>query len=311
MQNREIIEAHQRIKKYIHNTPILTSSAINEIAGASLFFKCENFQKTGSFKIRGAFNALLQLKKKQRVDNVVTNSSGNFGQALSYAASMLNINAYIVMPSTASQVKKDAVIGYGATIIESEPTLEAREATTRDVIDQKSAIYIHPSNDYDVIIGQGTVSKELLESVPDLHCIISPVGGGGLIAGNALAACYFGANCEVIGAEPHEVDDAYRSLKSGKIERNITTNTIADGLRTQLGDINFPIIQQHVKRIIRVKEHEIVDAMRLIWERMKIIVEPSSAVTLAAILKEKEAFEEKKIGVILSGGNVDLKKLPF
>ena len=311
MQNREIIEAHQRIKKYIHNTPILTSSEINEIAGASLFFKCENFQKTGSFKIRGAFNALLQLKKKQRVDNVVTNSSGNFGQALSYAASMLNINAYIVMPSTASQVKKDAVIGYGATIIESEPTLEAREATTRDVIDQKSAIYIHPSNDYDVIIGQGTVSKELLESVPDLHCIISPVGGGGLIAGNALAACYFGANCEVIGAEPHEVDDAYRSLKSGKIERNITTNTIADGLRTQLGDINFPIIQQHVKRIIRVKEHEIVDAMRLIWERMKIIVEPSSAVTLAAILKEKEAFEEKKIGVILSGGNVDLKKLPF
>lgn len=311
MQTREIVETHQRIKKYIHNTPILTSSAIDEIAGTNLFFKCENFQKTGSFKIRGAFNALLQLKEKQRVENVVTNSSGNFGQALSYAASMLNINAYIVMPSTASQVKKDAVIGYGATIIESEPTLEAREATTRDVIDQKSAIYIHPSNDYDVILGQGTVSKELLENVPDLHCIVSPVGGGGLIAGNALAACYFGTNCEVIGAEPHEADDAYRSLKSGKIERNITTNTIADGLRTQLGDINFPIIQQHVKKIIRVEEHEIVAAMRLIWERMKIIVEPSSAVTLAAILKEKEVFEHKKVGVILSGGNVDLKKLPF
>lgn len=290
MQTREIVATHQRIKKYIHNTPILTSSAIDEIAGTNLFFKCENFQKTGSFKIRGAFNALLQLKEKQRVENVVTNSSGNFGQALSYAASMLNINAYIVMPSTASQVKKDAVIGYGATIIESEPTLEAREATTRDVIDQKSAIYIHPSNDYDVILGQGTVSKELLENVPDLHCIVSPVGGGGLIAGNALAACYFGTNCEVIGAEPHEADDAYRSLKSGKIERNITTNTIADGLRTQLGDINFPIIQQHVKKIIRVEEHEIVAAMRLIWERMKIIVEPSSAVTLAAILKEKEVF---------------------
>lgn len=311
MQTREIVATHQRIKKYIHNTPILTSSAIDEIAGTNLFFKCENFQKTGSFKIRGAFNALLQLKEKQRVENVVTNSSGNFGQALSYAASMLNINAYIVMPSTASQVKKDAVIGYGATIIESEPTLEAREATTRDVIDQKSAIYIHPSNDYDVILGQGTVSKELLENVPDLHCIVSPVGGGGLIAGNALAACYFGTNCEVIGAEPHEADDAYRSLKSGKIERNITTNTIADGLRTQLGDINFPIIQQHVKKIIRVEEHEIVAAMRLIWERMKIIVEPSSAVTLAAILKEKEVFEHKKVGVILSGGNVDLKKLPF
>lgn len=311
MQTREIVATHQRIKKYIHNTPILTSSAIDEIAGTNLFFKCENFQKTGSFKIRGAFNALLQLKEKQRVENVVTNSSGNFGQALSYAASMLNINAYIVMPSTASQVKKDAVIGYGATIIESEPTLEAREATTRDVINQKSAIYIHPSNDYDVILGQGTVSKELLENVPDLHCIVSPVGGGGLIAGNALAACYFGTNCEVIGAEPHEADDAYRSLKSGKIERNITTNTIADGLRTQLGDINFPIIQQHVKKIIRVEEHEIVAAMRLIWERMKIIVEPSSAVTLAAILKEKEVFEHKKVGVILSGGNVDLKKLPF
>ena len=311
MQTREIVATHQRIKKYIHNTPILTSSAIDEIAGTNLFFKCENFQKTGSFKIRGAFNALLQLKEKQRVENVVTNSSGNFGQALSYAASMLNINAYIVMPSTASQVKKDAVIGYGATIIESEPTLEAREATTRDVIDQESAIYIHPSNDYDVILGQGTVSKELLENVPDLHCIVSPVGGGGLIAGNALAACYFGTNCEVIGAEPHEADDAYRSLKSGKIERNITTNTIADGLRTQLGDINFPIIQQHVKKIIRVEEHEIVAAMGLIWERMKIIVEPSSAVTLAAILKEKEVFEHKKVGVILSGGNVDLKKLPF
>lgn len=311
MQTREIVATHQRIKKYIHNTPILTSSAIDEIAGTNLFFKCENFQKTGSFKIRGAFNALLQLKEKQRVENVVTNSSGNFGQALSYAASMLNINAYIVMPSTASQVKKDAVIGYGATIIESEPTLEAREATTRDVINQKSAIYIHPSNDYNVILGQGTVSKELLENVPDLHCIVSPVGGGGLIAGNALAACYFGTNCEVIGAEPHEADDAYRSLKSGKIERNITTNTIADGLRTQLGDINFPIIQQHVKKIIRVEEHEIVAAMGLIWERMKIIVEPSSAVTLAAILKEKEVFEHKKVGVILSGGNVDLKKLPF
>lgn len=311
MQKRKIIETHQRIKEYIHNTPILTSSAIDEIVGANIFFKCENFQKTGSFKIRGAFNALLQLKEKQRVENVVTNSSGNFGQALSYAANMLNINAYIVMPSTASQVKKDAVIGYGATIIESDPTLEAREATTRDVIDQESAIYIHPSNDYDVIMGQGTVSKELLESVPDLHCIVSPVGGGGLIAGNALAAYYFGTDCEIIGAEPYEVDDAYRSLKSGEIERNITTNTIADGLKTQLGHINFPIIQQHVERIIRVEEHEIVAAMRLIWERMKIIVEPSSAVTLAAILKEKQAFEDKKVGVILSGGNVDLKKLPF
>lgn len=311
MQNREIIATHQRIKEYIHNTAILTSRAIDEIAGANIFFKCEIFQKTGSFKIRGAFNALLLLKEKQRVNNVVTNSSGNFGQALSYAASILNMNAYIIMPSTASQVKKNAVIGYRATIIESEPTLEAREAATRAIVDQKSAIYIHPSNDYDVIMGQGTVSKELLESVPDLHCIVSPVGGGGLIAGNAIAAYYFGINCEVIGAEPYEVDDAYRSLKSGKIERNITTNTIADGLKTQLGDINFPIIQQHVKRIIRVEEHEIVDAMRLIWERMKIIVEPSSAVTLAAILKEKEAFEDKKVGVILSGGNVDLKKLPF
>ena len=311
MQKREIIETHQRIKEYIHNTPILTSSAIDKIVGANIFFKCENFQKTGSFKIRGAFNALLQLKEKQRVENVVTNSSGNFGQALSYAASMLNINAYIVMPSTASQVKKDAVMGYGATIIESQPTLEAREATTRAIVENKSAIYIHPSNDYEVIMGQGTVSKELLETMPDLNCIVSPVGGGGLIAGNALSAFYFGVNCHVIGAEPYEVDDAYRSLKSGKIEQNITTNTIADGLRTQLGHINFPIIQQHVKRIIRVEEHEIVAAMRLIWERMKIIVEPSSAVALAAILKEKEAFENKKVGVILSGGNVDLKKLPF
>ncbi len=311
MQKEDLVKAHQRIEPYIHFTSILTSQLINEIVEANVYFKCENFQKMGAFKMRGATNAILQLTQIQKQNGVVTHSSGNFAQALSLAAKSLGVKAFIIMPSTAPQVKKDAVKGYNGNIIECEPTLEAREKTAKKIIQKIGATFIHPSNDVNVILGQGTACKELIEKYPDLDYIFVPVGGGGLIAGTALSANYFGKNCKVVGGEPFEVDDAYRSLKSGAIESNKSTNTIADGLKTQLGDINFPIIQQYVEKITRVTEIEIVNAMRLIWERIKIIVEPSSAVALAALIKEKELFTNKKIGVIISGGNVDLNNLPF
>jgi threonine dehydratase len=306
-----LIKVHQRIEPYIHNTPILTSRLINKIAGVNIFFKCENFQKMGAFKMRGATNAIMELSDEQRSKGVVTHSSGNFAQALSLAAQSLEVKAIIVMPSTAPQVKKDAVKGYGGEIIECEPTLIARENTAKEIEQKEGATFIHPSNDMDVILGQGTAAKELLEKHPNLKYIFTPVGGGGLIAGTALSARYFGNNCKVIGGEPFEADDAYRSLQSGIIESNTSTNTIADGLKTQLGDINFPIIQQGVEKIIRVTEEEIVNAMRIIWERLKIVSEPSSAVALAALLKEKETYKNKTIGIIISGGNVDVNKLPF
>lgn len=311
MYKQDLIEVHQRIKPYIHNTPVLSSKLINEIVGASLVFKCENFQKMGAFKMRGATNAIMQLSNEQRKKGVVTHSSGNFAQALSLAAQSLGVKAFIIMPSTAPQVKKDAVKGYGGNIIECEPTLIARENTAKEIGEKEGATFIHPSNDLNVILGQGTAAKELLEDQPDLEYIFTPVGGGGLISGTALSARYFGNNCKVIGGEPFEADDAYRSLQSGIIESNTSTNTIADGLKTQLGDINFPIIQQNVEKIIRVTEEEIVNAMRIIWERLKIISEPSSAVALAALLKVKSTYKNKKIGIIISGGNVDLSKLPF
>lgn len=311
MDKQQLIECHDRIKPFIHNTPVLTSRLINDMVGVSLFFKCENFQKMGAFKMRGAANAIMQLSEKQRQNGVVTHSSGNFAQALSLAAQSLGVKAYIVMPSNAPQVKKDAVKEYGGSIIECPPTLTARENATKQIEKEKGATFIHPSNDDDVILGQGTACKELLKLHPDLDYVFAPIGGGGLIAGTALAVKYFGDNCDVIGGEPFEVDDAYRSLQSGIIETNETTNTIADGLRTQLGDRNFPIIKQNVQRIIKVKEEEIITAMRIIWERLKIVCEPSSAVAFAAILSEKEQFVGKKIGVILSGGNVDLNNLPF
>jgi len=311
MYKENLINIHKRIKPYIHNTPILTSKLIDEIAGTNIFFKCENFQRMGAFKIRGATNAIMQLSDEQRNKGVVTHSSGNFAQALSLAAQSLGVKAFIVMPSTAPQVKKDAVKGYGGEIIECEPTLLARENTAKEIEQKEGATFVHPSNDLNVILGQGTAAKELLKEQPDLEYIFAPVGGGGLLAGTALSARYFGNNCNVIGGEPFEADDAYRSLQSGIIESNISTNTIADGLKTQLGDINFPIIQQGVEKIIRVTEKEIIEAMRLIWERLKIVSEPSSAVALASLLKEKESYKNKKIGIIISGGNVDLSKLPF
>ena len=310
--NKEILsQVHERIKPYIHNTPVLSSTQINEIAGASIYFKCENFQKMGAFKMRGATNAITQLSEEQRSKGVVTHSSGNFAQALSLAARSLGVKAYIVMPSSAPQVKVNAVRGYGGEITICAPTLAAREAAAQQIEESRGATFLHPSNDDDVIHGQGTATIELLEEHSDLDYILTPVGGGGLIAGTILAAQSFGQNCKVVGGEPFEVDDAYRSLISGKIETNDSTNTIADGLKTQLGDRNFPIIKNGIDRIIRVTEQEIIDAMRLIWERLKIVCEASCAVPLAAVLKEKSAFKDKKVGIIISGGNVDLGKLPF
>ena len=311
MTRKNLIDCHNRIKPFIHNTPVLTSSYINEITDADVYFKCENFQKMGAFKMRGAANAILRLSDEQKSNGVVTHSSGNHAQAISLAAKKIGIKAYIVMPSNAPEIKKEAVKGYGGELIECESNLEAREAAAKDVVHSKSATFIHPSNNLDVIIGQGTVTKELIEQYGSFDHILVPIGGGGLIAGSALAAKYFGKNCTVIGAEPFEVDDAYRSLKSGKIETNESANTIADGLKTQLGDKNFPIIRNEIKSIIRITEEEIIESMKIIWERLKVICEPSCSPPLAAVLKNKETFRNKKVGIIISGGNVDLNNLPF
>ncbi|WP_394750155.1 threonine/serine dehydratase [Spongiimicrobium salis] len=310
--NKEILLAvHNRIKPYIHRTPVLTSTILNDKVGAQVYFKCENFQKMGAFKMRGAANAILCLTDAQRQKGVVTHSSGNFAQAVSLAAKSLGVKAYIVMPENAPEVKKNAVKGYGGEVIECPSTIEDRERVSAKIQSEKGATFLHPSNDDEVIYGQGTAAMELLEEQTALDYIFTPVGGGGLLAGTALAAYYFADNCKVVAGEPSEADDAYRSLISGKIEVNETSNTIADGLRTHLGDRNFPTIQKHVEKIIRVEEEEIKSAMKLIWERMKIVVEPSSAVPFAALLKHKEAYKNKKIGIVVSGGNVDLAKLPF
>ena len=314
--NRTVLkDCHKRIAPFIHNTPVLTSTLINERLGCKVFFKCENFQRAGAYKIRGATNAILNLSEAQRRNGVVTHSSGNFAQAVSLAAKSLGVPAHIVMPTSAPKVKKEGVVAYGGQINECEPTVEARQAMADKIAAETGAVFLHPSNDLNVIIGQGTAALELLHEHPDLNFIFCPVGGGGLIAGSSLSAKFFGQDCKVIGGEPFEADDAYRSLISGKIEGNETVNTIADGLRTTLGDINFPIIKENVSKIVRVTEEEIVLAMRLIWERMKIIIEPSSAVTFAALIRGNQEnisnYRNKKVGIIISGGNVDLNQLPF
>lgn len=310
--NREtLLEVKDRIQPYVHRTPVLTSQLLDELSGAQIFFKCENFQKMGAFKMRGAANAILSLSDEERKRGVVTHSSGNFAQAVSLAAKKLGVKAYIVMPENAPQVKKNGVMTYEGEIIECESTPQAREATAERIRQEKGASFLHPSNQDEVIYGNSTAAMELLEDHPDLDVILTPVGGGGLIAGTALAAHNFAINCKVIGGEPMEADDAYRSLLSGKIETNSNFHTVADGLRTHLGDRNFPIIKKYVDKIIRVEEDEIVNAMQLIWERMKIIIEPSCAVPFAALLKNKEEFKKMKVGIILSGGNVDVKNLPF
>jgi threonine dehydratase len=312
MDYKELLDAHHdRIKPFIHNTPVMSSTLLDNLAGAKVLFKCENFQRMGAFKMRGATNAILGLSEDEKSKGVVTHSSGNMAQAVSLAARSQGIEAHIVMPRNAPQVKKDAVRDYGGIIHISDNNILDREKLANELVAKKGCSFIHPSNDLNVIIGQGTASKELLEQHSDLDCLLTPVGGGGLLAGTALAANSYAPHCNVYAGEPMEVDDAYRSFHSGKIELNETTNTVADGLRTNLGDINFPIIKEYVTDILRVEEEEIVHAMRLIWERMKIIIEPSCAVPFAAVLKNKELFKAQKVGIILSGGNVDLSKLPF
>eukprot|EP01068_Selenidium_serpulae_P003093 Selendium_serpulae@DN2879_c0_g1_i2.p1 len=312
ISRQDMVDCHSRIKPHIHRTPVLTSRQLNAFTGAELFFKCENFQRTGSFKMRGATNAILSIPEGERKRGVVTHSSGNFAQALALAAQIVGVDAWIVMPANAPIAKVNAVKSYGGNVIMCEATPQSREGEASRVVREKGANFLHPSNDLNVIMGQGTAGIELLEECPGLDVLVTPIGGGGLISGCALAAHYLTDDkCRTIGGEPLAADDAWRSLQSGKIEFNETTNTIADGLRTFLGNKNFPIIQKHVDTVIRVEEDDIVCAMRLIWERMKIICEPSSAVPLAAIIREKEKFCGKRVGVVISGGNVDLDNLPF
>ena len=306
-----LLTVSSRLAPYLHKTPVLTSQSINEIVGVELFFKCENFQKMGAFKMRGALNAILSLPADLRANGVVTHSSGNFAQAVSLAAKLSGTKAFIVMPKNAPSIKKAAVRGYGGTITECPPTLADREATAAKIVEETGATLVHPSNDMDVILGNSTAVMELLDQTQELDYIIAPVGGGGLIAGAALAVHHFSNNVKTIGAEPAGADDTYRSLATGEIQTNEAPQTIADGLRTHLGDKNFPIIKELLDEIILVSEEDIVSSMRLIWERMKIIIEPSSAVTLAAIQTVPEKFFGKKVGLILSGGNVDLGNLPF
>jgi threonine dehydratase len=303
-----IEQAHDRVKPYIHRTPVLTSQSIDDAAGCEVFFKCENFQKVGAFKARGAMNAALSLSTEQLKKGIATHSSGNHAQAIARAGKILGVKSYIVMPRTAPEIKKRGVRGYGGEIFECEPTLQAREATLSEVIKKTGATEIHPFNNYQVIAGQATAAKELIEEIKDLDVMMAPVGGGGLLSGTALAAKYFSPKTKVIAGEPAGSDDAYRSLQSGKIEQ-AQSQTIADGLLTTLGDKTFPIIKEFVSEVITVTDAQIVEAMRMVWERMKIIIEPSCAVPLAALLKEKERFRGQRVGIILTGGNVDLEKV--
>ena len=305
----EIVQSS--MSQYVIKTPVLKNKEINSICDSKIFFKCENFQKSGSFKFRAATNAILNLNETVKKSGVITHSSGNFAQALALASKNQHISSYIVMPKNAPKFKKNAVLKINDNLIECKSTLEERENTTREIQNKYNLTFIHPSNNLDVILGNSTVVSELIQDHPDLDYILCPIGGGGLLAGSALACNAYSNKCEIIGVEPLNVNDAYKSLKSKKIEYNLNTDTIADGLRTNLGDINFPIILEHIKSIICVSEDEIINAMKLIYNKLNILIEPSSAVAFAGVLKQKEKFKGKKVGVILSGGNVDSKKLPF
>ncbi len=306
-----IFETAKRIAPYLHRTPVLSSSEINNLTGGELYFKCENFQKAGAFKSRGATNAVFQLTDQELKAGVATHSSGNHAAALALAAKRRGIKAYIVMPENSNKVKVKAVEHYGGIITFCKPTLQAREDTLIQVIEQSGAIEIHPYNDYRIIAGQATAALELIEDAGNPELIIAPVGGGGLLSGTALACLYFGKGIRVIAAEPEGADDAFKSFYSGSFVPSVHPQTIADGLRTSLGTLTYPIIKDYVHEIVTVSETKIIEAMRLIWERMKIIVEPSSAVPLAAILENKIDVRGKRCGIIISGGNVDFNELPF
>lgn len=307
----DMFEAHDRIRPFIHRTPVMTSSYINSLAGAELFFKCENLQKAGAFKARGASNAVFGLSEEQAARGVATHSSGNHGTCLSYAAGRRGIPCTVVMPRSAPQAKKDAVRGYGGTVVECEPSTSSREAVFAEVVAKSGAEFVHPYNDARVIAGQATCSRELLEQVDDLDAVIAPIGGGGMVSGTCLTLSNLAPRVKVYAAEPEQADDAYRSFKAGHIIADDAPNTVADGLKVPLKELTWHFVKRNVSDILTASEEEIIEAMKLIWKRAKLVMEPSSAVPLAAILKNKSIFAGKRVGVIITGGNVDLDTLPW
>tara|TARA_Y100000746_G_scaffold217365_1_gene213048 strand:+ start:2967 stop:3908 length:942 start_codon:yes stop_codon:yes gene_type:complete len=308
---KDIELAHERIRPFIHRTPILTNSSLNKLAGAELFFKCENFQKAGSFKIRGATNTVELLSDSELKRGIATTSSGNHGAALSMAVSRRGGSTKVVMPHNTPKIKVENVKRNGGEVVWCEPDQKFRESVLKEVVEETAATVVHPYNDERIMAGQGTCAKEILEDVPTIDCIVSPVSGGGLLSGSLVAAKNMKNSVKVFGAEPEEADDAYQSLKQGKIVPNKTINTICDGLRAEIGSKTFPVIQNLVDEIIPVSEKDIIESLQMIWERMKIIVEPSCSISLALILKNKMMFKNKNVGLIMSGGNVDLNKLPW
>lgn len=306
-----IQQAAKRIERYIHRTPVYKSDNLNHLVKAEVYFKCENLQKAGAFKSRGAVNAVFSLTEKEIEKGVCTHSSGNHAAALSRAAQLRKSNAHIVMPRNSSKVKIAAVKNYGGKITFCEPNLESRESTLAEVKNKTGAIEVHPYNNYSIIAGQATAAKELIEEVGDLDIMMAPVGGGGLLSGTALSTYFISPKTKVIAGEPAGADDAYQSFHQNKLIPSVNPDTIADGLLTSLGSLTFPLIKKYVNDIITVKEESIMEAMKLIWERMKIIVEPSSAVPFAAVLENQSKFKNQRIGIIISGGNIDLDKIPW
>lgn len=307
----DVRAAHARIKPYIHETPILTSTYLDELTGAQLYFKCENFQKAGAFKVRGASNAVFGLSDEVAAKGVATHSSGNHALSLSYAAGRRGIPCTVVMPRTAPQAKKDAVRGYGGVIVECEPSTTSREETFAKVVAESGAEFVHPYNDIRVITGQATCSLELNEQVPGLDAMVAPIGGGGMVSGTCLTLSNIAPDIDIYAAEPEQADDAYRSFKAGHIIADDSPDTIADGLKVPLKENTWHFVSHHVTDIQTATEQEIVDAMKLTWQRMKIVIEPSCAVPLAVILKNPEVYRGKRVGVIITGGNVDMDKLPW
>ncbi len=307
----DVIAAHERIKPYIHRTPILTSTFMNEITGAELFFKCENFQKAGAFKVRGASNAVFGLSDEKAAKGVATHSSGNHALSLSYAAGRRGIPVTVVMPRTAPQAKKDAVIGYGGIIVECDPSTSSREETFAKVVAETGAEFVHPYNDPRVIAGQATCSRELLEQVDNLDSVIAPIGGGGMISGTCLTLSNIAPKMKIYAAEPLNADDAARSFRAGHIIADDAPETVADGLKVPLKELTWHFVSNHVTDVLTATEQEIIDAMKLTWKRMKIVIEPSCAVPLATIIKNRALFEGKRVGVVITGGNVDLDSLPW
>ena len=307
----DIEKAHQRISDHIHNTPILTSDSLDNELGSNLFFKCENFQKTGSFKIRGATNSILQLNDTEIKNGIITTSSGNHGAAVAFIADKIGTSSKIIMPNNTPKNKIENVERYGGEIFYCEPNIKSREDTLEKMIQKSGGSIIHPYNDEKIIAGQGTAAKELIEKVPDLDAIICPVSGGGLLSGTLLAAKNLKPGIKVFGAEPENADDTYRSILNNKIMSNETTDTIADGLRAQVGTVTFPIIKENVDKILLVSEEMIISSMYMIWQRLKIIIEPSCSIVLAALILNSKKFLNKKVGLILTGGNYDLKQIPW